>query len=76
MEQFLYSYRVTYYNDFTEKIETDSGYALGHKLSDIVANLEGYYGEHELESIESLKFISDEVGHGIIPSVALEDSKN
>lgn len=76
MEQFLYSYTITYYSDVTEKIETESGYALGNKISEIVANLEDFYGKNELESIESLKFISDYVGNGIIPIDALSEAKN
>ena len=66
MEHFLYKYKVTYY-DVDGRLQTEIGFILGSKLSEMVARLENYYGVDELDSIENLTFVSDEVDNGLIP---------
>ena len=61
-----FTYCIDFWDDCDEKMRTEFGIAQGSSFSEVVKNLEEYYGEQNIESIRELTSF-DVGGTYIIP---------
>ena len=51
---YAFTYCIDFWDDYEEKGRTEFGIAQGNSFSEVVKNLEEYYGEQNIESIREL----------------------
>lgn len=51
---YAFTYCIDLWDDYEEKGRTEFGIAQGNSFSEVVKNLEDYYGEQNIESIRDL----------------------
>ena len=51
---YAFTYCIDFWDDYEEKGRTEFGIAQGSSFSEVVKNLEEYYGERNIESIREL----------------------
>ena len=67
-----FTYCIDFWDECEEKGRVESGIALGASFSEVVKNLEEYYGEQNIESICELNCF-DVGGTYVIPEEGLKD---
>ena len=69
---YAFTYCIDFWDDCEEKGRTEFGIAQGNSFSEVVKNLEDYYGEQNIESIRELSCF--EVGGTyVIPEEGLKE---
>lgn len=69
---YAFTYCIDFWDDCEEKVRTEFGIAQGNSFSEVVKNLEDYYGEQNIESIRELSCF--EVGGTyVIPEEGLKE---
>lgn len=69
---YAFTYCSDFWDDCDENMRTEFGIAQGSSFSEVVKNLEEYYGEQKIESIRELNCF-DVGGTYVIPEKGLKD---
>ena len=69
---YAFTYCIDVWDDCDRNIHTEFGIAQGSSFSEVVKNLEEYYGEQNIESIRELSCF-DVGGTYVIPEEGLKD---
>ena len=69
---YAFTYCIDFWDDYEEKGCTEFGIAQGNSFSEVVKNLEDYYGEQNIESIREFNCF-DVGGTYVIPEKGLKD---
>ena len=69
---YAFTYCIDFWDECEEKGRVESGIALGASFSEVVKNLEEYYGEENIETIRELNCF-DVGGTYVIPEEGLKD---
>ena len=67
---YAHKYRIIYWDEFENKMTTEKGIAFGETFSEVMENLEKYYGE---PNIEEIKLSGYDIGSDyVLPEEELE----
>ena len=69
---YAFTYCIDFWDDYEEKGRIEFGIAQGNSFSEVVKNLEEYYGEQNIESIRELNCF-DVGGTYVIPEEGLKE---